>query len=41
MLYPYIRERIGREGMYYILLDEVQLLNDFESVLNGLSRMQP
>ncbi len=40
VLYPYIRERIGGEGMYYILLDEVQLLNDFESVLNGLSRMR-
>lgn len=26
--------------MYYILLDEVQLLDEFESVLNGLMRIK-
>jgi hypothetical protein len=25
--------------MYYILLDEIQLLDEFESVLNGLIRI--
>ena len=40
ILYPYIKEQIIDEEMYYILLDEVQLLNEFESVLNGLMRMK-
>lgn len=40
ILYPYLKERIDDEGMYYVLLDEVQLLEDFESVLNGLARMK-
>ena len=26
--------------MYYVLLDEVQMLDDFESVLNSLGREQ-
>ena len=30
----YIDSRIGNDGMYYLLLDEVQLLPEFESVLN-------
>jgi len=32
----YIESRIVDEGQYYILLDEVQLLNEFEEVLNSL-----
>ncbi|WP_239391029.1 ATP-binding protein [Cloacibacillus sp. An23] len=39
LCYSYIKERILGEGMYYLLLDEVQLLGEFESVLNGISRM--
>lgn len=39
ILYPYIKAQIADDGMYYILLDEVQLLGDFESVLNGFMRM--
>ena len=37
-LYSYLMERIGDGDMYYVLLDEVQLLEDFESVLNSLAR---
>lgn len=40
ILYPYVKERIADDGMYYILLDEVQLLDEFESVLNGFMRMK-
>lgn len=36
VLYPFIKSCIVDNDMYYILLDEVQLLNEFESVLNGL-----
>ena len=32
----YIESRITDEGWYYILLDEVQLLDEFEEVLNSL-----
>lgn len=39
VLYPYVKERILDQGMYYILLDEVQLLGEFESVLNGFIRI--
>lgn len=39
-LYPYVKEQIADDGMYYILLDEVQLLGEFESVLNGFMRMK-
>lgn len=34
----YIRSQITGKGMYYLLLDEVQLLDCFESVLNGYLR---
>ena len=34
----YIRTQMKDEGMYYLLLDEVQLLGCFESVLNGYLR---
>lgn len=39
VLYPYVKGKIADKGMYYILLDEVQLLDEFESVLNGFMRM--
>ena len=32
----YIEEQIADKGDYYLLIDEVQLLNDFEEVLNSL-----
>lgn len=38
VLYPYLMEHIKDEAMHYVLLDEVQLLGEFESVLNGLIR---
>ncbi len=38
VLFPYLMEKISDDGMYYVLLDEVQLLDDFESVLNSLAR---
>lgn len=40
VLYPYIKGKITDDKMYYILLDEVQLLGEFESVLNGLVRKE-
>ena len=40
VLYPYLREQIKDDGMYYVLLDEVQLLGEFEPVLNSLIRMK-
>ncbi len=36
----YIRSRITDENMYYLLLDEVQMLDCFESVLNGYLRKE-
>ena len=38
-LYPYLKRQISDQGMYYVLLDEVQLLDDFEAILNSLTRM--
>ena len=40
VFYPYLRSQIKDEKMYYVLLDEVQLLGDFEAVLNSLSRIK-
>ena len=40
VLFPYLMEKISDDGMYYVLLDEVQMLDDFESVLNSLGRKQ-
>ncbi len=37
--YPYVKALIKDNKMYYVLLDEIQLLDKFESVLNGLLRM--
>lgn len=38
VLFPHLMEKISDDGMYYVLLDEVQMLDDFESVLNSLGR---
>lgn len=35
VLDEYIRSLIVDERMYYIILDEIQLVDDFESILNG------
>lgn len=40
VLYPYLKEQIKDDAMYYVLLDEVQLLSEFESILNSLIRMK-
>ena len=39
VLYPYVKEQLVDDQKYYILLDEVQLLGEFESVLNGFMRI--
>ena len=38
VFFPYLTEKISDQDPYYILLDEVQLLGDFESILNSLVR---
>lgn len=40
VFYNYVKERIKDGRVYYIILDEVQLLNDFEDVLNGLMHIE-
>lgn len=40
VFYPYLKEQIKDDGMYYVLLDEVQLLGEFEAILNSLTRMK-
>lgn len=40
VLYPYMKEQMQDEDMYYVLLDEVPLLDEFEAVLNSLIRMK-
>ena len=40
VLMPYLKEQITDGEMYYILLDEIQLLGEFEAVLNSLIRME-
>ena len=37
-LYSYVKDALRSEEMHYLLLDEVQMLGEFESVLNGLMR---
>jgi len=34
-LYQYVSSKIADSDMYYILLDEIQFVNEFEDVLNG------
>ena len=36
--YAYAKERVSGAGQYYMLLDEVQRLGEFEDVLNGFLR---
>lgn len=36
----YIRSKITDSGMYYLLLDEIQMLDCFETVLNGYLRRE-
>lgn len=38
-LYAYIESLMIDDDMYYILLDEIQMLGEFEDVLNGFLRM--
>ena len=38
VFFSYLTERISDRNPYYVLLDEVQLLRDFESILNSLAR---
>ena len=40
LAYSYIKSCMRGDETYFILLDEVQLLKDFNSVLNGLIRIQ-
>lgn len=40
VLMPYLKDQIADDEMYYVLLDEVQLLGEFEAVLNSLIRME-
>lgn len=40
VFYNYVKERIKDGRAYYIILDEVQLLGDFEDVLNGLMHIE-
>lgn len=37
VFYPWVLSRIKDGGQYYILLDEIQLMQKFVSVLNGLA----
>ncbi|NCB94379.1 MAG: ATP-binding protein [Clostridia bacterium] len=39
VLYPYMKSLIVDDEQYYVLFDEVQLLGEFEAVLNGLMRI--
>lgn len=38
IFFPYLSERIDDEKQYCVLLDEVQMLGDFEYILNSLAR---
>ncbi len=40
VLCAYVEEKMSGGGMYYILLDEVQMLSEFESVLNEFARYE-
>lgn len=40
ILFPWLKGRVQDDGMYYFILDEIQLLDDFEAVLNSLIRMR-
>ena len=38
-LYSYVKSRIVDDSLYYIMLDEIQMLPQFEDVLNGFLRL--
>lgn len=38
--YEYVKSMIKNDSMYYLLLDEVQMMDKFESVLNGFLRIK-
>ncbi len=38
-LSKYVKEKIVDEDIYYVILDEIQLVENFEGVLNGLLRI--
>lgn len=40
ILDEYLRSQIIEDDMYYLLLDEIQLVEGFESVLNGLLKLE-
>lgn len=37
VFYPWIQKQLKDDGKYFILLDEIQMLGEFVSVLNGLA----
>lgn len=39
-LYKYVKSKITDEKDYFILLDEIQLVSDFESVINGFLHIE-
>ncbi len=39
-LYSYVENRIASDGIYYLLLDEVQMLDNFADVLNGFLKIR-
>lgn len=39
-LSKFIKEKIVDKEIYYVILDEIQLVNNFEGVLNGLLRLE-
>lgn len=40
VFYSFVKEQIKDGRMYYLILDEVQMLGDFEDVLNGLMHIE-
>lgn len=39
-LYGYVKQKVVDDGKYYILLDEIQMVKDFESVVNGFMHIE-
>ena len=37
-LYQHLAQQMQGEGRYYVFLDEIQLVKDFEDVVNGIKR---
>lgn len=40
VLNEYVKSKILDNNMYYVILDEIQKVNDFESVLNGFLKVK-